>query len=243
MNLLQHFWLAFFAYIVGAAIFVALLVWINKTLELRRRFIRIQPSLRTSFDQDIPGPERWLLAHMAPALKELGFEIAANGHCPEIELGGAWTQVLFLNRVVGDRASLIVKRTGPSATATIAFATEAPGEPQVATGLHYRLTGRGIMPADHPPPDVNALYSKHRQAVAERAFSGDGRVLPEIGKEHEWLHERAAKVARHFAEQHGMVQMGEFYRVPWRSCAWQALKWLGQKLNPWRNRPQPKAQA
>lgn len=225
-------WLIPIAMIAGAAICVALLVWLNKTFEFRRRFIRIQPSLRSSFDQDIPGPEAWLIAQMAPVLKELGFEIAANGHCPDIDFYFTWTQVLFLNRAVGDRASLIVKRNGASAWATIAFATEAPGESQVTTGLHYRLKGWAAPKPDNPPPDVKSLYAKHRQAVAERAFSSDLRVLPEIGKEHEWLHERAALVAKTSAKKHRMVQIGDFYRLSWRSGAWHALKSIGQKFKP-----------
>lgn len=223
-------WLDVIATTAGPVICVALLVWLNKTLEFRRRFIRVQPSLRTSLDHDIPGPEAWLIAQMAPVLKELGFEIAANGHCPDIDFYFAWTQVLFLNRAVGDRASLIVKRNGASAWATIAFATEAPGESQVTTGLHYRLKGWAAPKPDNPPPDVKALCAKHRQAVAQRAFSNDQRVLPEIGCEHQWLHERAAKIAKIAAEKQRMVQIGEFYRLSWRSCAWHALKWMGQKF-------------
>lgn len=158
-------WLDLTATTASTAIILAFPIWL-KALEFRRRFIRVQPSLRTSFDQDIPGPESWLIAQMVPALKELGFEIGANGHCPEIELGAAWTQVLFLNRAVGDRASLIVKRTGPSAIATIAFATEAPGETQVTTSVSHRIFGYNAPLPDTPAPAVNALYLKHRQAVA-----------------------------------------------------------------------------
>jgi len=223
-------WLDVAATTAGPVICGALLVWISKTLEFRRRFIRVRPSLRTSFDQDIPGPEAWLIAQMAPALKELGFEIAANGHCPDIDFYFAWTQVLFLNRAVGDRASLIVKRNGGSAWATIAFATEASGESQVTTDLHYRLKGWAAPKPDNPPHDVKAIYAKHRQAVAKRSFSSDQRVLPEIGHEHKWLHERAAKLAKNAAEKQRMVQIGEFYRLSWRSSAWHALKWMGQKF-------------
>jgi len=232
MDFLPDYRLVFLAYIAEVAMGVVLVTWLKKTLEFRRRFICVQPSLRTSFDQDIPGPESWLIAQMAPALKELGFEIAANGHCPDIELGAAWTQVLFLNRAVGDRASLIVKRTGPSATATIAFATEAPGETQVTTSVYRKIFGYNAPPPDTSPTDVTALYVKHRQAVAERVFKTEQRVLPEIGKEHQWLHERAAKVAKAIAQKQGMVQIGEFYRLSWRSSAWYAAKWMGQKFKP-----------
>lgn len=222
-------WLDLTAMTAIAAIVLAFPLWL-KVLEFRRRFIRVQPSLRTSLDHDIPGPEAWLIAQIAPLLKELGFEIAANGHCPDIDFYFAWTQVLFLNRAVGDRASLIVKRNGASAWATIAFATEAPGESQVTTGLHYRLKGWAAPKPDNPPPDVKSLYAKHRQAVAERALSSDQRVLPEIGYEHQWLHERAAKIAKSAAEKQRMVQIGEFYRFSWRSCAWHVLKSMGQKF-------------
>ncbi|HEX5241775.1 MAG TPA: hypothetical protein VFW23_00830 [Tepidisphaeraceae bacterium] len=234
-------WLIPIAMVAGAAICVALLAWLNKTVELRRQVICIHPSLRSSFDEDIPGPEAWLIAQLAPALKELGFEVAANGHCPDFDSRGAWTQVLFLNRAVGDRASLIVKRAGAIGGANIAFATEVPGESQVTTALHYKLSGHGSPRPDNPPPDVKALYLKHRQAVAQRAFSSDQRVLPEIGKEHEWLHERAAKVAKAAAEQFRMIEIGEFYRHSWRSSASHALKWMGQKLNPLRKKAGPKS--
>jgi|GEM_PF-6669265 len=232
MNFLSDYWLVFLAHIAEVAMGVVLVTWLKKTLEFRRRFIRVQPSLRTSFDQDIPGPEAWLIAQMVPALKELGFEIAANGHCPDIAIDGAWTQVLFLNRVVGDRASLIVRRTGFKGVATIAFATEAPGERQVTTPLYYRLSGRGAPKPDNPPPDVKALYLKHREAVTKRSFSSDQRVLPEIGHEHQWLHERAANVVRAEAEKFRLVQIGECYRLPWRSSGWHAAKWMGQKFKP-----------
>lgn len=239
----QAAWLALIAAIAGAAVTAAFRIWHKKALEFRRRFIRVQPSLRAPFDQDIPGPESLLIAQMVPALKELGFEIAANGHCPEIELGAAWTQVLFLNRAVGDRASLIVKRTSPSAIATIAFATEAPRETQVTSSFSHQIYGYNAPSPDTPPPAVKALYVKHRQAVVERAFLTEQRVLPEVGKEHQWLHERAALVAKTSAEKHGMVQIGECYRIPSRSCALSALKWIGQKFNPRRKRAQPKAKA
>jgi hypothetical protein len=224
MNFLSDDWLVSLAYIAEVAMGVVLVTWLKKTLEFRRRFIRVQPSLRSSFDQDIPGPEAWVIAQMVPALKELGFEVAANGHCPDIDYYFAWTQILFLNRAIGDRASLVVKRAGAKAIAMIAFATEAPGESQVTTALHYRLTGVAAPKPGTQPPDVKALYLKHRQAVTERALSSDQRVLPDIGCEHQWLHGRAAKVAKNAAEKQRMVQIGEFYRLSWRSSAWHALK-------------------
>lgn len=64
-----------------------------------------------------------------------------------------------------------------------------------------------------------------------------------MGKEHQWLHERAALAAKASAEKQGLVQVGEFYRIPWRSCALSALKGMGQKLNPRRKRTRPIAKA
>src|SRR4051794_31599162 len=73
--------------------------------------IPAQPLLMPTAAAQIPPDVAEFLAAVVPALHELGFVAAASVHAPQMLVTVTWTQVLFLRRDRGDRASVLLLRS------------------------------------------------------------------------------------------------------------------------------------
>src|SRR5882762_5452550 len=97
---------------------------------VRKTFvISAQPRLIETQADHVPAELANVLGAVVPALEGLGFLIAANLHAPEFAPHLTWTQVLFIHRDRGDRASVLYLRhtgayAGRGGGPTLAFATE-----------------------------------------------------------------------------------------------------------------------
>ena len=164
-----------------------------------------------------------------PALELLGFTIAANMHAPELASMLTWTQVLFIHRERGDRASVMYLRPTSVGWAgrshpTLAFATEWSDGRSVKTNLKQ--------PSETA---VMELYECHCCDVeAQRGPATEMRgIVPEPGGEAQWLSERAGLIAGSIAKDSSYVldRDGVRYRPGWRRAfagAWK-LMWMKRR--------------
>jgi hypothetical protein len=208
------------------------------TSEIREAFaIPARPLLVPTTTEQIPPDLAAFLAQVVPALNDLSFVAVASVHAPQMLASISWTQVLFLRRDRGDRASVMLLRAKSSTLAatppTLAFATELTDGRSVKTGMRQPASGS---PNLHD--GVAALYRKHRTDV-DRQLGGDAiGLMPELGDEIAWLQARAGAIASVLAKDVGFIETadGQLFRPPWRwamRAAWKEL---------WTRRPRARRQ-
>lgn len=177
-------------------------------MEYRRRVrISVNPAILPTTDGDVPPAIRAMVARAVAALTALQFSAVANVHAPRFGTTMRWTQVLFLRREAGDRASVMCLQEGKVLFPNVVFATE------FSDGHVVRTPYQGPLEA----MDVEALYRQHRSAVEQASASHVGRVLPPPGDEVPWLCGRANLVAAGVARRVGfeLDGSGEWYIPPW----------------------------
>jgi hypothetical protein len=201
--------------------------------------IPAQPLLVPTAAEQIPPDMAEFLAEVVPALHELGFVAAASVHAPQLLAMVAWTQVLFLRRDRGDRASVLLLRPKTATERSIAatppaliFATELSDGRSVKTVTREPLPASGASSSPSPPLSlhdrVTTLYARHRADVEQQLGHDVIGLAPEIGEEIPWLQARAGAVAGNLAEHCGYVAAADrsAYRPPWRvviRVAWKTL--------------------
>lgn len=191
----------------------------------RAEWVAVRPELvPTTADQLSPAAAN-VLAWSARPLAEEGFEPAASVHAPRFGSSFRWTQVLFVRRDEGTRASILAIAHTTGERAALFFATE------FADGHNVRTEERDLPDWPMASPDgpaaaagrVAAVLALHRQrverAMANRRRAGlppdPGRVVPAAGREGAWLADRAAGMAADVAGELGYWQAGAFYRPSW----------------------------
>ena len=213
---------------VGGAIGVTLLIY---TLRMRNLLaIPAQPILVPTAAEQIPADMADFLAQVVPALHELGFVAAASVHAPQMLASIAWTQVLFLRRDRGDRASILLLRSrmDPGEAKTriapaLIFATE------LGDGRSVKTATQDASATPSPLHDrVATLYAQHRADVASQLGDDAVGIAPEPGEEIPWLQARAGAIAGALAEKGGFLRAadGTSYRPPWPlaiRAAWRTI--------------------
>jgi hypothetical protein len=188
-----------------------------------------RPLLVATAAEQIPPDLAEFLAQAVPALNKLGFAAVASVHAPQMVASITWTQVLFLRRDRGDRASVMLLRPMNSTARALAasppalmFATELADGRSVKTGTRHAISS----PTAHD--DIGTLYAKHRGDV-DQQLGGDAiGLMPGPGEEIAWLQARAGAIAGVLAEMCGFSAAadGESFRPPWRlavRAAWKEL--------------------
>lgn len=232
----------FASILIVAAIAVCLLATVGvmlafHTLRVRAGFaIPARPQLVPTAAEQIPPDLAGFLAQVVPALHEFGFETVASVHAPQMLATVTWTQVLFIRRDRGDRASVMLLRATTIATSALAaappelvFATELPDGRSVKTSTHQHQQQQ---PPPPPPPHLHdrvvTLYAQHRADVEQTLGSGAVGAIPQPGEEVPWLQARAGVIAAALAEHNAFVPAadGASFRPPWAlalRAAWQAI--------------------
>ncbi len=201
------------------------------TLRIRALFaIPAQPLLVPTAAEQVPPDMTEFLAQVVPALHELGFVAAASVHAPQMLATIAWTQVLFLRRDRGDRASVMLLRPPNANAAAIAavppaliFATELPD------GRSVKTATQDASATPTPLHDrVATLYAQHRADVAKELGADAVGIAPAPGEEIPWLQARAGVIATAMAEMNGFhpAADGASFRPPWPvavRAAWRAV--------------------
>ena len=192
--------------------------------------IPAHPLLVPTSAEQIPPDLAEFLARVVPALHALAFETVASVHAPQIMATATWTQVLFIRRDRGDRASVMLLR--PFALATPSGFVPAPPVLVFATELpDGRSVKTSTPPATAPPTgvtDVPALYDMHRADV-DKTLGPDARGdVPAAGEEIFWLQARAGLIAEALAEACRFIPARDapVYRPPWPLAlrvAWRAV--------------------
>ena len=223
---------------VSAAIGVMLTFY---TFRIRATYaIPAVPLLVPTAAEQIPPDMAEFLAAVVPALNELGFIGVASVHAPQMIASIAWTQVLFIRRDRGDRASVVALRlrsgnpasTNNAARPALMFATE------LADGRSVKTATQDASSAPTPLRDrVATLYAQHRADVAKQLGKDAVGMAPAPGDEVAWLQARAGAVAGALAEKSGMVFAadGAGWRPPWRlaiRAAWRTLWMRGTVRRP-----------
>ena len=218
--MISPFWAIPFAFLFVATMIGAR--WIRTAVILRRTIvIPVKPTLVETHEDQMPSEMKQTLAQVVPALQRLGFTIAANMHAPELARLVTWTQVLFIHRERGDRASVMHLRAinprmeGGHRPPSLGFATEAPDGRSVKTSL-----------VDPVEVSVESLYQRHRCDVDAKLGPTVRGVVPEPGKEAQWLTERAGTIAQSIARQSffALDRDGLHYRPTWRRAL--RMGWL-----------------
>lgn len=194
--------------------------------------IAARPILESTREEHVLPFLRSFLAHVAPALVAQGFTPAASVYAARFGTTLRWTQVLFLHRAAGDRASVLCIQEGRFCSVELIFAAEFSGGSTVTT------PNRAAALEDI---DVHRLYEDHRKRVAETSVPGATRVLPAPGEEHSWLSGKAAAVAASIADRHGFRRdhTGDSYVLKWTTAlrlAWRysliCRVWYGLTRRP-----------
>jgi hypothetical protein len=214
--------LILYALLVAAA--VVALVLLPPAMHIRRtRWIATHPVLTNPSPADLPPGIRSLLERVAGPLTRAGFVAAESAHAPLFASSATWTQVLFLNRTTGERASVLGFHERGVDAVDLIFATDWPGRPPVLTSgvQSAAAAGRQNPRALLDAVDVPALLSRHRERTRAAApdVSAPGSV-PQPGTELAWLAWRAVIVAEEVARRAGFVghrRRGR-YRLPWRTA-------------------------
>ena len=198
---------------------------------LRLRFrIPASPQLTATLAEQVPPELAEFVQKVAPQLEQLGFIAVASVHAPQLTNILSWTQVLFVQRVRGDRASILYLRpmhpalVGRGTPPALAFATESPDGRSVKTETRT---------VDGPVADV---YERHRRDVAAQFGENVVGVVPEPGEELPWLQQRAAIIAKTVAEKShfALDARGEYFLPPWRRvyrAAWKVM-WIFRPHRP-----------
>lgn len=191
----------------------------------KRAWIATRPRLIELADEQLPGAVGRMLAEVAEPLAVAGFVRAGTVHAPEFSEYADWTQMLFVNRASGERASITGHRELGNDYFDLFIATETSRECTVITAATE--VGDGGAEAAGLPFDVPAVLSRHRdkvtalmrqQQVDDRPPAAPIGLLPAAGAEIAWLQERAERAARGIADSLGyrLDAGGEAYRLTWR---------------------------
>ena len=219
----------------------------------RQAWIAVCPELRRPAAEDLSPAVGALLAAAAKPLSEAGFAPAESAHAPRFSAHASWTQVLFLNRRTGERASVIGLHEAGIGYANLVLATEFAGGETVTTSLcdeWAAVAPQADVAACLPAVDVAGLCDRHRTEVtrvrSERpAVEGRAEpVLPPPGGEFEWLQQRASRVAEDIAGSLGYrrdrtpAAIGAVYRLSWPIALRAAPKYpLGRAMQTVAPRP------
>jgi hypothetical protein len=189
----------FVALVWAAAVAFTLVA--NVPVIRRRKWVAPTPDVIPVTDDVLSPIMRILTTQLAPRLTDAGFQRVAGLHAPGFSGSGAWTQILYLNRESGERASFMQSATQGDNTANLFMATELESLNTVVTGL----PPGPVMHGEDVSGLLPDLLVRHRQRVAE-AVGRDSigppprGLLPEPGREFEWLTQRVEVAARVAAE-------------------------------------------
>jgi hypothetical protein len=205
------------------------LPWFRRVMVVRRtNRIQQRPILVETREDQVPPELAAVLAAGAPALRKLGFEPVASVHAPSFGSALTWTQVLFIRKDSGDRASvLMVGRTpkfahlGPLRPLFI-FATESPDGRTVKTPVE----DSGLLETK-----VIEMFEKHRRDVVATFGSELRGVVPSAEAARPWLQDRAEMMAAQIAKKESfkLDRTAKLYRPSWSLAARTAWKMLWAK--------------
>jgi hypothetical protein len=219
---------------VAGAISVMLVL---HTLRIRAAYaIPAMPLLVPTVGEQIPPDLADFLAQVVPALHELGFVAVASVHAPQLLVTVAWTQVLFLRRDRGDRASVMLLRPRlADATAIAALRPALFFATELEDGRSVKTATQDASSTPTPLHDrVATLYAQHRADVGKQLGDDAVGIAPAAGDEIVWLQARAGAVASTLAEQNGFIPLGSAFYPPWGvaiRAGWKAI-WARRKALP-----------
>jgi hypothetical protein len=211
--------------ICGLSIFLVLVsvaaIWILRLLYLAliyrgRLKIAVHPALEPTRDEHRQPALREFLGRAAPIFAAEGFSPAQSVHAPRFATFERWTQILFIDRSSGTRASILCMQEDRIYRVTLAFATEFSDGQRI-------VTASGNVQA--VTIDIAQQCRLHRKKIVE---AGAGRIgiAPECGDETAWLSAKAALVAKGIATRNGfhpdparewyVPDYGAALRIAWR---------------------------
>jgi hypothetical protein len=198
----------------------------------QRSWIAVTPRLERTGTENLSVGMRMFLEQLARPVRDAGFEPTESVHAPGFSGFGGWTQVLYVNRETGERASFLDMPTpnGPRCT-NLVLASELPARDPITTGFEAGpLTIDANLTSQWPE-----LLARHRAAVlafvAAVAENGGSEGLPKgiVPAPEEaltWLQERAARVAEADAMSLGYRKnrQGDRYYATWLMCFEAAIR-------------------
>ena len=233
---------------VGGSLIVLLLGFIWKVATVRKvSWIAARPQLEPASVDRMPEGIRQTVAQVAPSLAVLGFRIVENVQAPRFSTYTLWSQVLFLNRETGERASVIGMKEFQSEAVSFAFATEFSSGARIVTEWTNNVLAKKAVAnpplADPNPLEVPGLYARHRERVAEAiarrpAMAATSEilrgVLPGHGEELDWRRARAGLVAANTAGKLGyrIDANGDYFRPSRARAVRLALKKRTPRTRP-----------
>lgn len=186
-----------FVAVVWAIAAVAYTLVVDVPIIGRREWVAPTPRVVPVTDDMLSPIMRILTTQLGPRLADAGFQRVAGLHAAGFCGSGAWTQILYLNRETGERASFMQSARDGDNTANLVMVTELESVNTVITGLPPGPVMEG--------EDVSGLFPellvRHRQRLGE-AIGHDSieppprGLLPEPGREFEWLTQRVELAAR-----------------------------------------------
>jgi hypothetical protein len=203
-NTMFPFLLLLAGLLLVAAIVAAILIVVNAAYTLlvevpavrRREWVNPNPPIVPLTDEAASPLIRILASQFGPLLIAEGFERVAGVHAPEFSGAGGWTQILYLNRKTGERASIMQLALSVENNANLFIASEFDASVTVLTGLPERT----VFVDDDLSDLFPDLIARHRRRVREVMCRDPldpvprGK-LPEAGREFEWLTTRMRPVA------------------------------------------------
>jgi hypothetical protein len=157
-------------------------------------------------------------ARIQPVLEEAGFQTAVVADAPAFGSNMRWSHILLLNRSAGERAGVTSWVEGNSLPLLgLTFAVQfADGECVVTDAAEFVGQTPWQVPIDASAAAdlARRVYSLHRARSAQLAGrEGTERVMPQEGKELEWVQEKAGAVAAaHAAEGLERDPSGHYFR-------------------------------
>jgi hypothetical protein len=221
----------------NAAVSIAVLTaFLSKVTAVRKSaWIAARPQLEPASIDRMPEGIRETVAQVTLPLAGIGFVVAENVQAPRFSTYALWSQVLFVNRATGERASVIGVKELKLDNVTFAFAMDLSDGPKIVTSWTRRVSpptpAVDQFATDTNRPDVLSLYARHREAVAQAiaarstgASQGAG-AHPKEGDELQWLRDRAALVAAETArkKRFKLDASGDYFRPTWARAARLAL--------------------
>jgi hypothetical protein len=187
-----------FVAVVWAIAAVAYTLVVDVPVIRRREWVAPTPHVVPVTDDMLSPIMRILITQLGPRLADVGFQRVGALHAAGFSGSGAWTQILYVNRETGERASFMQSARDGDNTANLVMATELESVNTVITGLPPGPVMVG--------EDVSGLFPellvRHRQRLAEAVGHDDSMgprprgLLPEPGREFEWLTQRVELAAR-----------------------------------------------
>jgi hypothetical protein len=165
--------------------------------------------------EHLPRRLQSLFAEISGPLIQAGFVNAGVFHAPEFGQNVTWTQILFVNRLTCDRASLASIREHETEYSAVFIATERPDGFVIVTTVLDPASDRG------GPCNIPAGLAQHAEEVTkadqQRGSIAPRGVLPDVGAEQTWLADRSASVAQDIASElhFPKARKGDVYRISW----------------------------